>query len=121
MSLPYPRRSIVGWRLLVGGICRARLRRLPKSCPRSPDGAVFPNIQRGCLWRSTMSQAPSVAFAGVTGVTGDAEVHDGGGEPPAQVTLRGTTRGLEILIVGTPSAAALGARLSELLAEAPGF
>jgi septum site-determining protein MinC len=68
-----------------------------------------------------MSQAPSLAFAGVTGITGVAEVDDGGAEAPAHVTLRGTTRGLEVLIVGTPSAAALGARLTELLAEAPGF
>jgi septum formation inhibitor MinC len=37
------------------------------------------------------------------------------------VLLRGTTRGLEILISGAPSTAALGARLTELLAEAPGF
>ena len=60
-----------------------------------------------------MSQAPSVAFAGIT--------EDSVVEPPASVSLKGTTRGLEVLISGTPSAAALGARLTELLAEAPGF
>ncbi|HEX4420847.1 MAG TPA: septum site-determining protein MinC [Kofleriaceae bacterium] len=37
------------------------------------------------------------------------------------VTLKGTTRGLEIQVAGTPSADALGARLTELLAEAPSF
>jgi septum formation inhibitor MinC len=40
---------------------------------------------------------------------------------PASVSLRGTTRGLEILIAGTPSTDELRARLTELLAEAPGF
>jgi septum site-determining protein MinC len=39
----------------------------------------------------------------------------------AMVTLKGTTRGLEIQVAGTPSADALGARLTELLAEAPSF
>jgi len=42
-------------------------------------------------------------------------------ESAANVSLRGTTRGLEILISGTPSTAALAARLTELLAEAPSF
>jgi septum site-determining protein MinC len=37
------------------------------------------------------------------------------------VSLRGTTRGLEILISGAPSTAELGTRLTELLAEAPSF
>jgi septum formation inhibitor MinC len=60
-----------------------------------------------------MSQAPSIALAGTT--------EDSHVEGPANVTLRGTARGLEILIAGTPTAAALGARLTELLAEAPGF
>jgi septum formation inhibitor MinC len=60
-----------------------------------------------------MSQAPSVAFAGTT--------EDSHVEAPANVSLRGTTRGLEVLITGTPTAAALGARLTELLAEAPSF
>jgi septum formation inhibitor MinC len=60
-----------------------------------------------------MSQAPSVALAGSS--------EDRHAEGVADVTLRGTTRGLEIWIAGTPSAAAIGARLSELLAEAPGF
>ncbi|HEY6175623.1 MAG TPA: hypothetical protein VIX73_14290, partial [Kofleriaceae bacterium] len=59
-----------------------------------------------------MSQAPSAALAG--------SPEDSHAEA-ANVSLRGTTRGLEILIAGTPSAAAIGARLSELLAEAPGF
>jgi septum formation inhibitor MinC len=60
-----------------------------------------------------MSQAPSAAFAESN--------EDRRVERPASVSLKGTTRGLEILISGTPSPAALGARLSELLAEAPGF
>ncbi|HEY0476546.1 MAG TPA: septum site-determining protein MinC [Kofleriaceae bacterium] len=60
-----------------------------------------------------MSQAPSIAFAET--------IEDSHVEAPASVSLKGTTRGLEILISGTPSPAALGARLSELLAEAPGF
>ncbi|HET9623044.1 MAG TPA: septum site-determining protein MinC [Kofleriaceae bacterium] len=37
------------------------------------------------------------------------------------VALKGTTRGLEIQIAGAATADALGARLRELLAEAPGF
>jgi septum site-determining protein MinC len=60
-----------------------------------------------------MSQAPSVAFAVVDG---DSLV-----AAPALVSLKGTTRGLEILISSAPSAEALGARLTELLAEAPSF
>jgi septum formation inhibitor MinC len=60
-----------------------------------------------------MSQAPSVAFA--------AGNEDNLAGATANVSLRGTTRGLEILISGAPSTAALGARLTELLAEAPGF
>lgn len=59
-----------------------------------------------------MSQAPSAAVVGSS---------DSQAESPANVTLRGTTRGLEISVAGTPTPAALGARLSELLAEAPGF
>src|SRR5262245_23632001 len=66
-----------------------------------------------CLWRSIMSQAPSVALAGSSA---DSPV-----EAAANVSLRGTARGLEILVAGTPTAAALGARLTELLAEAPAF
>jgi septum formation inhibitor MinC len=60
-----------------------------------------------------MSQAPSVALAGTT--------QDNHVEGAASVALRGTARGLEILISGTPTTALLGARLTELLAEAPGF
>lgn len=60
-----------------------------------------------------MSQALSAAFA--------ASDEDNLAGASGNVSLRGTTRGLEILISGTPSAAALGARLTELLAEAPGF
>jgi len=59
-----------------------------------------------------MSQAPSVAFAVVDG------------DPcvvPANVTLRGTTRGMEIWIGAGASAEAIGARLTMLLAEAPSF
>jgi septum formation inhibitor MinC len=72
-----------------------------------------------------MSQAPSVAFAGSTGDSHTEAVGEAPagapGDVPANVSLRGTTRGLEILVSGTPTAAALGARLTELLAEAPGF
>jgi septum site-determining protein MinC len=39
----------------------------------------------------------------------------------APVVLRGTARGLVIQIVGEPSVEAIGASLTELLAEAPGF
>jgi len=41
--------------------------------------------------------------------------------PKDTISLRGTTRGLEILVSGTPSTAELRTRLTELLAEAPGF
>jgi septum site-determining protein MinC len=93
-----------------------------------------------------MSQAPSVAFAAVHEVTlvgaaaaplgevlteAPVPARDSGAEVrseglaedhlPASISLRGTTRGLEILIAGTPSSDALRARLTELLAEAPGF
>jgi septum site-determining protein MinC len=64
-----------------------------------------------------MSQAVSVAVAGV-----DREDRVGA---PVAVSLKGTTRGLEIHIAGAgtgPAAVeALGARLTELLAEAPSF
>jgi len=60
-----------------------------------------------------MNQAPSVARAGST--------QDHHGDAPASISLRGTTHGLEILVTGAPSAAALGERLTELLAEAPSF
>jgi septum formation inhibitor MinC len=59
-----------------------------------------------------MSQAPSVAFAVVDGEPGVL---------PANVTLRGTTRGMEIWIGAGASAEAIAARLSALLAEAPSF
>jgi septum site-determining protein MinC len=67
-----------------------------------------------------MSQAPAVAFAAVheTNLVGAATSPPGKAET---VSLRGTTRGLEILVSGTPSTAALGARLTELFAEAPAF
>jgi septum formation inhibitor MinC len=67
-----------------------------------------------------MSQAPSVALAAVhdTDLVGAAATPSSSADG---VSLRGTTRGLEILISGTPSTAALGARLTELLAEAPAF
>ena len=42
-------------------------------------------------------------------------------EIASSVSLRGTTRGLEIMISGTPSTAALATRLTELFAEAPSF
>ncbi len=92
-----------------------------------------------------MSQAPSVAFAAIHedslvgapasvsvasphgSPTQDVVADGGRGRVPEadrhkeSVSLRGTTRGLEILITGTPSTAVLGARLTELLAEAPSF
>jgi septum site-determining protein MinC len=63
-----------------------------------------------------MSQAPSVGFAAL-----DENSFAGTDRHKEAVSLRGTTRGLEILISGTPTTAELGARLSQLLAEAPGF
>jgi septum formation inhibitor MinC len=60
-----------------------------------------------------MSQAPSLAIAVVDG--------DNLAAVRANVSLKGTTRGLEILIASAPSSEALGARLAELLAEAPSF
>jgi septum site-determining protein MinC len=67
-----------------------------------------------------MSQAPSVAFAAL-----DEETPVGaplrGDRHREHVSLRGTTRGIEILISGAPSTASLGERLAELLAEAPSF
>lgn len=61
-----------------------------------------------------MSQASpaSVAFA---------TDEDPAAAAPASVSLKGTTRGMEIVIAGSPSVDALGARLTELLGEAPGF
>src|SRR5579872_5463081 len=76
-------------------------------------GCISEHPEGVSLWGSIMSQALSVALTGTT--------EDNYGEGAANVTLRGTARGLEILITGTPTAAALGARLTELLAEAPGF
>src|ERR1043165_4453513 len=66
-----------------------------------------------------MSQAPSVAFAldEETSVGGPVK----GDRHREHVSLRGTTRGLEILVTGAPSLASLGERLAELLAEAPSF
>lgn len=60
-----------------------------------------------------MSQAPSLAIAVVDG--------DNLAAVRANVSLKGTTRGLEILIASAPSSDALGARLTELLSEAPSF
>jgi septum formation inhibitor MinC len=60
-----------------------------------------------------MSQASSLAIAAVDG--------DNLAAVRANVSLKGTTRGLEILIASAPSSEALGARLTELLAEAPSF
>src|SRR5262249_48952424 len=45
----------------------------------------------------------------------------GEGRCQGSVSLRGTTRGLEIAISGAPEPAVIGARLAELLAEAPSF
>ena len=67
-----------------------------------------------------MSQAPSIAFAAVH-ADNLAGVVASPSAKAETVSLRGTTRGLEILVSGTPSTAALGARLTELLAEAPAF
>jgi septum site-determining protein MinC len=91
-----------------------------KSITRGAEN--LPAIARqGCIsdhpgaspWRSIMSQAVSVAVAGV-----DREDRVGA---PVTVSLKGTTRGLEIHIAGAGAAEALGARLTELLSEAPGF
>lgn len=60
-----------------------------------------------------MSQAPSLAIAVVDG--------DNLAAVRANVSLKGTTRGLEILIASAPSSEALGTRLTELLSEAPSF
>jgi len=97
-----------------------------------------------------MSQAPSVVFAtngddnlagalpdlsgaaaGGSSVPSGEAASDAAANAPAEadlptdtassVSLRGTTRGLEIMISGTPSTAALAARLTELFAEAPSF
>jgi septum site-determining protein MinC len=97
-----------------------------------------------------MSQAPSVVFAtngddnlagalpdlsgaaaGGASVPSGEAASDAAANAPAEadlptdtassVSLRGTTRGLEIMISGTPSTAALAARLTELFAEAPSF
>ncbi|HEU4729559.1 MAG TPA: septum site-determining protein MinC [Kofleriaceae bacterium] len=67
-----------------------------------------------------MSQAPSLAVAAVSedDVVGAPATTPGKAD---HVSLRGTTRGLEILIAGTPSKEALGAQLTELFAEAPSF
>jgi len=69
-----------------------------------------------------MSQALSVAFAAnnednLAGASANLSDRS----PDGNVSLRGTTRGLEILISGAPSTAVLASRLTELLAEAPGF
>jgi septum formation inhibitor MinC len=66
-----------------------------------------------------MSPAPFAAFA-----PQDEETPAGAANADRHsehVSLRGTTRGLEILITGMPSTASLGERLTELLAEAPSF
>jgi septum formation inhibitor MinC len=93
-----------------------------------------------------MSQAPSVAFAAIpeeavaghpaapdapealergSGAVAGAAADDASAgardRHDHSVSLKGTTRGLEILIAGTPTTAALEARLTELLAEAPSF
>ena len=81
-----------------------------------------------------MSQAPSVAFARLDEATVASAVVSPPElpAPPAAArdrpaprcdltTLRGTTRGLEILVHGAPSIGELEAQLTELLAEAPGF
>jgi septum formation inhibitor MinC len=68
-----------------------------------------------------MSQAPSVAFAAPDEETPVGEPATKGEHHREHISLRGTTRGLEILITGAPSTASLGERLAELLAEAPSF
>jgi septum site-determining protein MinC len=83
--------------------------------PTSGQGCIYA-IQGRAAGRSIMSQAPSVAFA----------VVDSDNRVPASadreaVSLRGTTRGLEISICGSPALAVISARLTELFAEAPGF
>jgi septum site-determining protein MinC len=66
-----------------------------------------------------MSQAPSVAFAAAGGEPRGAA--PAGGPDREVVSLKGTTRGLEIMISGSPSLGVLRERLTELLAEAPRF
>ena len=86
-----------------------------------------------------MRQAPSVAFARLdeatvaSAVVSPPEPPSAETEPPELqaesqaesrkdlVALRGTTRGLEILVHGAPTIGELEAQLTELLAEAPGF
>jgi septum formation inhibitor MinC len=92
-----------------------------KKLPAIATRSCISIIQGLRLWRSTMRQAPSVAF-----VPPDEEISAGaqatkGERSREHVSLRGTTRGLEILITGAPSTTSLGERLTELLAEAPGF
>jgi septum site-determining protein MinC len=69
-----------------------------------------------------MSQALSVApAADQEDNLAGAPAIPSGKSADGNVSLRGTTRGLEILISGAPSTAELGTRLTELLAEAPSF
>lgn len=63
-----------------------------------------------------MSQAPSVSAA-----LSDADRTASAASDKDAVSLRGTTRGLEISIAGSPPLSVLAAQLTELLAEAPGF
>jgi septum formation inhibitor MinC len=77
-----------------------------------------------------LSGAASAAAGGASVPSGEA-ASDAEPNAPAEadlpkdsassVSLRGTTRGLEIMIAGTPSTTALTARLTELFAEAPSF
>lgn len=72
-----------------------------------------------------MSQAPSVAFTANEEHLVGSPASEGPVSDPDRhehcVSLKGTTRGLEILISGTPTTAVLAERLTELLAEAPSF
>jgi septum formation inhibitor MinC len=68
-----------------------------------------------------MIQAPSVAFAALDEETPVGGPATKGERHREHISLRGTTRGLEILITGAPTTASLGERLAELLAEAPSF
>ncbi len=71
------------------------------------SGSSAPSGEAGSDGRATVPAEAELSKESVSSVSG--------------ISLRGTTRGLEILISGTPSTAVLAARLTELFAEAPSF
>jgi septum formation inhibitor MinC len=94
---------------------------IAKNLPAIATRRCISIIQGLRLWRSTMRQAPSVAFVAPDEETSAGAQATRGERSREHVSLRGTTRGLEILITGAPSTTSLGERLTELLAEAPSF